>query len=129
MLQIQDIPLVEIIVMKNILRATFLVSFIVVSFAFTENHSHEFTRVYGVSADDSSQIQLVLNDDHSFTYQDFSNPDHKITVDGKWESRNNTIILSTSNTYLRFHSKWRISADGQVAKSRMGMTFYSLFRK
>lgn len=115
--------------MKNLIKVSFLVVLITVSYAFTEKSDSEFIGVYGVSADDPSQIQLVLNDDHSFTYQDFSNPDHKIDVDGKWELKNDKIILSGSDINLRFHSKWKISDDGQVAKSRMGMSFYSLVRK
>lgn len=115
--------------MKKLSEILFLTVLFAISFAFTEMPVSNFTGIYEVSANDPSQIKLVLNDDHSFSYQDYSNSDYKIEVDGKWEFKNNTIKLICNDSDLKFHSKWKISDDGQVAKSRKGMTFYSLRRK
>lgn len=82
--------------------------------------------VYGVSKDDPSQIELVINSDHSFTYKDYSNPSKPINVKGNWSDKENSVVLEATDARSAFHKKWKIS--GNVAKSRKGLTFYRLCR-
>ncbi len=110
----------------KLLLITFLLS---TSFAFTDNADNKIIGTYGVSENDPSQIELIINDDYSFTYQDFSNSKQKIQVYGTWKLKNNAIILHSNQADAQFHNKWRISEDGHIAKSRKGLTFYKLCRK
>lgn len=96
----------------------------IITSAFTKSPKFDFVGTYGVSKNDPAQIKLVINQDHSFTYQDFSVP-NKINVSGSWELKGNTVVLkSSSNT--SFHNKWNFTKDGMKAKSRKGMCFYIL---
>lgn len=84
---------------------------------------------YGVGADDPAAISLTLLEDHSFSYQDRSVAAHQIYVAGKWEVHNGKIILKANGPTADFHDTWHISDEGRVAKSRKGMTFYTLRRQ
>lgn len=112
--------------MKKILQTSFFAVMLLSLVSFTAEPAQPFLGTYGVSQDDPSAIQLTLNADATFTFQDFSNPDRPIDVSGNWEVKNNHILLSGSDSSPSFHSKWKIVKDGMVAKSRKGITFYSL---
>ena len=85
--------------------------------------------VYGVSTSDSSVIQLQLDEDRTFTFQDYSNPNKKINISGTWEQKKGSVILSSPDYEGDFHSKWKFSKNFNMAKSRKGMTFYTLCKK
>ena len=115
--------------MKNTIQIAFIAALLFILSSFINSTSSGFTRVYGVSENDPSAIELTLNEDKTFTYKDFSNPSKKIDVKGNWELKNKHIHLVNYNSEYSFHAKWKIVKDGMVAKSRKGMTFYSLERK
>lgn len=103
---------------------TVLVTFILMSF--TNKNTDPFLGTYGVSASDPSEIKLTINPDHTFYYQDFSNPDKKIKVRGNWALKNKKVVLTGNGSEKNFHNVWTITNHGQVAKSRKGLTFYRL---
>ena len=86
------------------------------------------TMIFGVSKNDPSQIELVLEGNHHFSYRDYSDVNNKINVEGQWKSTKNLIEFIANEGQENFHCKWKITKDGHMAKSRLGMTFYSLIR-
>ncbi|HNP47885.1 MAG TPA: hypothetical protein PKL85_03565 [Bacteroidia bacterium] len=81
---------------------------------------------YGVSEKDPSDIQLTINSDHTFFYQDFSDPSNKISVHGEWRESGSKIILKGDKNEKGFHRVWTFHQNGNVAKSRKGLSFYRL---
>ncbi len=112
--------------MKNLIKTTILLFVVITAASFKNNTSPNFIGVYGVSANDPAQIKLTLNENRTFAYQDFSNPDRKICIKGNWILQKNTVVLKSNDLQGRFHNRWRFSDDGKLAKSRKGMTFYAL---
>lgn len=108
---------------KTIKFLTTLMTIIFLS-SFTNKSSNDFIGTYGVSADDASQIKLIINADHTFYYQDFSISDKKIATKGSWTLRGNKVVLK--NNGLKFHNVWTFEKNGEVAKSRKGLSFYKL---
>jgi len=115
--------------MKKLIQTTGIAALLLSIFSFTNEAELPFVGIYGVSESDPAQIELTLNADHTFTYQDFSNPVKKIDVHGNWEVRNNRIVLKDYLYEFPFHSKWKITKNGMMAKSRKGLTYYSLGKK
>jgi hypothetical protein len=111
--------------MKNLFKLSVFIVIISATFSFTHVPEPGFIGTYGVSKNDPSHIELTLNKDHTFSYQDFSVPGKKINVAGNWEKKGKYVILKT-DTKVSFHDKWKFSEDGSIAKSRNGMTFYAL---
>lgn len=114
--------------MKNVLKFSMAAIAIALSVAFTSTGNEGIEITYGVSENDPSQIELKLNSNFEFTYRDFSNPDEKIQTSGTYTLDKNTVVLTAENEELKFHDKWRISDDMKTAKSRKGMTFYTLMQ-
>ncbi len=75
----------------------------------------------------NSVILLELNEDGTYTYQDLSSPKKPIKLSGTYIRNPNRIRLE-STTSQKFHNHWNISEDGKIAKSRKGLSFYSLMR-
>tara|TARA_R110002050_G_scaffold149463_1_gene276064 strand:+ start:112117 stop:112464 length:348 start_codon:yes stop_codon:yes gene_type:complete len=94
--------------------------------SFTLKSNSNIIGSYGVSTNDPSVIEMVIKEDHTFIYKDFSNPNSRINISGSWELVKGQEVLLTSNFKGKFHNKWKFSTDGNVAKSRRGMTFYTL---
>lgn len=115
--------------MRKIIQTPFIVIILLTLFSFTGITELDFIGTYGVSENDSARIELTLNKDKTFTYKDLSNPDKQIDVKGNWSAKNNEILLENYDSEFSFHSKWKIIKDGMVAKSRKGMTFYTLIKK
>lgn len=111
--------------MKTIKTFVALSAFVLFS-AFAENNSSTFIGTYSVSDKDPSQIKLTLNSDHTFYYQDFSNPNQKIAVEGNWTMRGKKLVLASSKGDKDFHKVWTFVENGQIAKSRKGLSFYRL---
>jgi len=112
--------------MKKLFPSSMIILFMVCSFGFKAPNSAEFTGTYGVGDNDPSQIELVLNEDYTYTYQDFSNPKKNIKVSGEWELKSKNTVLLKSDSELSFHKKWKIVVEGKTAKSRNGLCFYTL---
>lgn len=96
--------------------------------SFTVKNSNEFFGTFGVSGSDPSQIKLTINSDHTFYYQDFSVSDQKIVVNGHWIIKGKKVLLRSKDSKIRFHNAWSFTENGQVAKSRKGLSFYRLCR-
>jgi len=112
--------------MKTAMKTLTVLAAVILMSSFTDKNALEFIGTYGVSASNPAQIKLVINADHTFYYQDFSNPNNKITDEGKWTLRGNKVVLEKDNSELQFHNVWTFAEDGQVAKSRKGLSFYRL---
>lgn len=110
--------------LKESTRAIALICIALFSFAFTHT-TPNYIGTYKVSTDDPSNIRLEIRKDGHFYYQDFSNKSQKIKTKGKWVLKNKHIHL-TPDKNLKFHSKWSFSKDGRTAKSRNGISFYTL---
>ena len=115
--------------MKKNIQTSFIAALLLTLSSFVNSTPTEFTGVYGVSENDPSQIELTLNEDKTFSYKDFSNPSKKIDVNGNWELKNKHIHFINYSSVYSFHSKWKIVDHGKVAKSRKGITFYTLVKK
>ena len=115
--------------MRKIIQAPFIVIILLTLFSFTGITELDFVGTYGVSENDPARIELTLNKDKTFTYKDLSNPAKPIDVKGSWSVKNNEILLKNYDSEFSFHTKWKIMKDGMVAKSRKGMTFYTLIKK
>ncbi|GAB5538102.1 MAG: hypothetical protein Salg2KO_02050 [Salibacteraceae bacterium] len=94
--------------------------------AFTPANDNGLEVTYGVSNSNPAQIELQLNTDYTFSYQDFSVPEKKVLVSGTYELKNNTVHLHAQDASVRYHNTWRIVDDGNAAKSRLGLAFYTL---
>jgi len=112
--------------MKNQLKMLGMVAVLFGAMAFTNPSKTSVVGSYGVSATDPARIELTLCADYTFSYQDFSDPAKPIQVSGNWEQKGNAVQLLHANSTYTFHDKWKFDKDGAVAKSRKGMTFYTL---
>jgi hypothetical protein len=99
---------------------------IIVMSSFTNKNPGDFFGTYGVSASDPAHIILTMNADHTFYYQDYSAPGKKIDVKGNWTMRGQRVILQNDHSGVKFHDVWSFDENGQVAKSRKGLSFYRL---
>ena len=94
--------------------------------SFNSSESSKFLGTYGVSKDDPSGIKLKLNEDHTFHYTDYSNIAKAINATGKWEMVDRTVYLKGFKSNHSFHTKWKMSKNGKIATSRLGISFYAL---
>jgi hypothetical protein len=92
--------------------------------SFTKKNDKQFIGTYSVSESDPAQIKLIINSDHTYYYQDFSISDNKIVTKGNWTLRGNKVVLNDSD--IKFHDVWTFDKNGEVAKSRKGLTYYRL---
>ncbi len=115
--------------MKKILQTIVLALFVAVSFGFVSPEWTGLEASFGVSETDPSHISLSLHEDFTFEYQDLSDIQQKIIVEGTYELKNNRISLTATNSTASFHNTWKISEDGTAARSRKGLTFYTLRRQ
>lgn len=108
---------------KTIKTLTLLVIIIIMS-SFTNKNVDAFIGTYGVSAANPAQIKLIIYADHTFYYQDFSIANKKFVAQGNWTLKGNKVVLLDEES--KFHTVWKFTEDGQIAKSRKGPTFYRL---
>lgn len=119
----------QFLLMKKILQTIVLALFVAVSFGFTSPVRNGLEASFGVSESDPSQITLSLHEDFTFEYQDLSDIQQKIIVEGTYELKNNRISLAATTSTTSFHDTWKISEDGTAARSRKGLAFYTLRRQ
>lgn len=81
---------------------------------------------YTVGVMNPNKVELKLNNDHTFSYQDLSNAEKPVTVTGRWVEQGEYVLLKDYVSTISFHDKWMITADGQFAKAKAGLTFYTL---
>jgi hypothetical protein len=115
--------------MKTSIKLSMAVLMISLCSAFTSMTYDGLSATYSVSENDPSQIELRLNKDYTFTYQDFSIASKKIMVSGTYQITNNMIQLISGEEKVEYHDKWKLSNDNKIAKSRKGLTFYTLHKK
>jgi|TARA_B110000902_G_scaffold263358_1_gene342244 hypothetical protein len=115
--------------MKQIIQSPIIAILLLTLFSFSGPTESNFIGTYGVSENDPAKIELTLNIDKTFTYQDLSNWSKQINIRGNWEVKNNTIFLKNAESAFPFHHKWKIMQKGTVAKSRKGMSFYTLHKQ
>ncbi len=115
--------------MKTIIKLSMAVWIISICSAFTSLKHNGFNVTYGVAENDPAQIELRLNKDYTFTYQDLSISSEVIKVSGTYQIENNKIRLISNEGEVEFHDIWKISNDNKTAKSRKGLTFYTLYIK
>lgn len=112
--------------MKKTIQLLTTMTILLVCASFTGKDATEYIGTYGVSASDPAEITLILRSDHHFYYQDFSNVHQKIAVNGNWELNGKKVVLTADGAVKKFHHVWTFDANGNVAKSRKGLTFYRL---
>jgi len=115
--------------MKKIIQSSLVLGILFMLSSFSHISEGDVIGTYGVSKSDPSGIELIINENNRFAYKDFSNPSKQIAVTGTWEFKNGHILLTTDNSEIDFHNKWKIVQDGTVAKSRKGVSFYTLIKK
>ena len=115
--------------MKRIIQTPLIIIIFLILSSFTRVTELDCVGTYGVSENDPARIELTLNKNKIFAYQDLSNPAKQINVTGNWEVNKKKILLKNYDSEFFFHTKWKIAEDGMVAKSRNGMTFYRLIKK
>ncbi len=114
--------------MKAITQYFLITIFLTSLMSFINAPEVKFAGTYNVYDSNTAIIELVLNEDMTFTYVDHSNSNKKIDVSGTWEVKNNHILLKNYESEYSFHDKWKIEKNGMVAKSRHGITFYTLVK-
>jgi hypothetical protein len=111
----------------NLVLIATCVLFFLFSFTQKSTSQSNFIGVYGISDSDNSQVKLTIYENGTYAYIDLSNPNTPINTTGKWFKKNHGIELE-NNSNLKFHDKWKFSADGKIATSRKGMLFYRLIK-
>jgi hypothetical protein len=114
--------------MKSLIKLTCILFTAFTLFSFTSFPDNQFVGKYGVSKASPTTLELVLNEDYTFAYKDYSNAKKPIDVKGNWEVKNNHVVLTNYNSDNSFHTKWKIKGECMIAKSRKGLCFYSLGR-
>ena len=89
------------------------------------------TGIYGVcgcegKSESSNTIKLTINEDHSFSYYNATNPAKKIDLKGEWKSKGSSIVLENYDSDQGIHDKWRMDKNGMCVKSRNGLNFMRL---
>ena len=108
------------------LKSFAMIAVLATIMSFTNETNFNFIGTFGVTANDPAHITLTLNEDYTFKYQDFSNPKKKIDIQGNWEWNGKVLTFKNYTSKYPVHAKWRFTKNGQTAKSRKGMTFYTL---
>ena len=112
--------------MKQSIKNLTILLVVITSFSFTTINDKGLDLRFGVSNSDPSHIELKLNEDYSFSYIDLSNPKNRIDVIGTYSVMKNKIILQAEDKTASFHDHWKISDEGNTARSRKGLSFYTL---
>jgi hypothetical protein len=77
---------------------------------------------------ESNIIELVINQDNTFSYIEKLCTGKDLKSTGSWESKHNAIILLPEDKSIDFHTKWKFDKEGTKANSRKGLLFYTLRR-
>ncbi len=112
--------------MMNTFKISAISLMLLVFQSFTVETTSTIIGAYGVSSNDPSGIALAINENHTFSYTDFSNPEKKINASGTWKTNKGFVVLTSINYQGTFHNKWKFNSDGDIAKSRKGITYYTL---
>ncbi len=112
--------------MTRAIKMLAIMATVVLMSSFTGQNPPAFIGTYGVSSSDPAQIILTINADHTFYYQDLSVAGKKVIINGSWTQKGRKVVLTDNKPTEGFHDLWSFVDDGQVAKSRRGLSFYRL---
>lgn len=115
--------------MKKFFQVLSLALCLVAVMSFKSVSERDMIGIYGGIKDDPGKIQLQINADHTFTYQDHSNPNQIVVITGRWEKQEEFIVLKDYVATYKLHDIWKVSADGKVARSKMGITIHTLLKQ
>ena len=110
------------------LKTIFFSAFLITAFAFKNPSGSEIYGAYGISKKDSANVGLTIKEDKTFSYRYYSEKNELTETQGEWEMKNGMIILKNYPPDLSFHTKWKITDNGTVAKSRKGLNFYRFIK-
>lgn len=110
--------------MKNTFKLSLTITALFFLFnSFTLKLDSNFIGTYG-----DEIIQLVLNEDQTFTFNSTFDSDNKINQKGTWEIKRGKAILKSVNKNSDLPLKWTLKNDGKTIKSRNKFVFYTLQR-
>lgn len=115
--------------MKRQLLLATLVILTIMSFKDKNPAKKVKTGVYGVcncGTENSSKVELTINEDFTFHYFDNFESEKIIDIKGKWSLSDNTIILNDFKSDFRIPDKWQIDNNEKCLKSRKGLAFNRL---
>jgi hypothetical protein len=110
----------------KVLKSIILLVFLFSSFAFKGAAQLDFIGTYGISKNYPGKLELKINADKTFSYQDYSDPKNKIEAQGTWELKDNKIMLQDQTATFPYHAKWKIEKGGKAVRTRKGMEFIRL---
>jgi hypothetical protein len=105
-----------------------VVATVILTSSFSKIYKDPIIGTYKVSSNDPSQIELTLNADNTFYFQDFSISEKKIKTQGNWIFKGKKVILKSNENQGKFHNVWSFENKCQIAKSHKGLSFLTLRR-
>ena len=112
--------------MQKIFQLVFVLMTAILLSSFTNSNTSGFIGTYGVTSVNSSKVNLTINSDNTFYFQDFSDSENKIIAQGTWTLKGKKVVLEDLNSESKFHDVWTFDETGNVAHSRKGLCFYRL---
>ena len=115
--------------MKSLKKYIVVSMVIGLSFSFSKVDKEGISQTYRVLEQEPSPVELKLNKDFTFQYTDYAIKEHNAIIRGTYLIKGRNVMLQAENSTIRFHDRWKISEDGNIAKSRKGLSFYRLAAK
>lgn len=108
--------------MKNIFKLS-LSLFVLLFFisSFTLKFDSDYVGSYG-----DSIMELVLNDDYTFTFKSSFDSDNNINHKGTWEIKRGKAFLKCEKKNSAMPVMWKFKNEGKTIKSRNKFVFYTL---
>lgn len=78
---------------------------------------------------DKSGMSLVLNDNETFLFTNYSDKENPIQIKGSWHSNDNEILLVTFEKQKEIATKWELEKDGSAIRSRKNLCWYRLCKQ
>jgi predicted transcriptional regulator len=117
--------------MKNVTTTLFSISLLAIFF--TNYHASTGagiakTKVYGTcqcegATPTASKVELTLNADQTFHYQNSSVPAKKVDISGNWSVNGKKIVLEAANN---FRQNWKFDKNQSCVVTRKGLEFIRL---
>lgn len=111
--------------MKTALKLSISISvlfFLISSFCLKSDSNYIGT--YG-----DSIMELVLNEDHTFTFKSSFDSENKVNQKGTWKIKRGKALLKFDNKYAASPRMWKFKNEGKTIKSRNKFVFYTLHKK
>ncbi len=108
--------------MKNQLKLISIsTALFIVFLSFTKGIKSDAVGVYG-----DEIMELVLNEDYTFTFKSTFDSENKIIQKGNWEMKRGKAFLRCENPNSALPIKWTFTNEGKTIKSRNKFVFYTL---